>query len=87
MPNTDYIVVGEFLNVHGIKGWLTIKSYTYPINNIFDYDLFIEASNSFNSIEEFSSVVIRSDLYKLSPRVTGVVFPSRTSMGSQELEE
>ncbi len=51
MPNTDYIVVGEFLNVHGIKGWLTIKSYTYPINNIFDYDLFIEASNSFNSIK------------------------------------
>ena len=36
-----------------------------------------EPSKSFNSIEAFSSVVIRSDLYKLSPRVTGVVFPSR----------
>jgi len=39
MSEDDYIVVGKILTTHGIKGWLTIKSYTSPIENIFKYNL------------------------------------------------
>ena len=39
MSEDDYIVVGKILTTHGIKGWLTIKSYTNPLENIFKYNL------------------------------------------------
>ena len=51
MPNKDYIVVGKILNTHGIKGWLIIKSYTHPIENIFEYDLSINSSDGFQELE------------------------------------
>ena len=45
MRKEDYIVVGKILNTHGIKGWLIIKSYTYPIENVFEYNLSINKEN------------------------------------------
>ncbi|MEC7832885.1 MAG: ribosome maturation factor RimM [Pseudomonadota bacterium] len=66
MTNTDYIVVGEFLSVHGIKGWLTIRSYTHPIDNIFNYSLFIEQSNGFNRVDiEENKILPKKIIIKL----------------------
>ena len=31
------VVVGEFVGVYGIKGWLKVRSFTQPIENIFGY--------------------------------------------------
>ena len=31
------VVLGEFAGVYGVKGWLRIRSYTQPIDNILDY--------------------------------------------------
>ena len=28
------VVLGEFAGVYGVKGWLRIRSYTQPIDNI-----------------------------------------------------
>ena len=33
----DVIVVGRLASVYGIKGWLKIRSYTEPPENIFNY--------------------------------------------------
>ena len=51
MSENDYIVVGKILATHGIKGWLTIKSYTNPIKNIFKYNLQINLDKTFKDIK------------------------------------
>ena len=51
MSENDYIVVGKILATHGIKGWLTIKSYTNPLKNIFKYNLQINLDKTFKNIK------------------------------------
>jgi 16S rRNA processing protein RimM len=51
MSEDDYIVVGKILTTHGIKGWLTIKSYTSPIKNIFKYSLKVNLDKTFKNIK------------------------------------
>ena len=60
MPNKDYIVVGKILNTHGIKGWLIIRSYTHPVENIFEYDLSTNSSDGFQEL--------RIDEYRILPK-------------------
>ena len=31
------VVIGEIAGVYGVKGWLRIRSYTQPLDNIFGY--------------------------------------------------
>lgn len=35
--NDDWIVVGRFGRVHGVKGFITVHSFTEPRDNIFKY--------------------------------------------------
>ena len=51
MSENDYIVVGKILATHGIKGWLTIKSYTSPLENIFKYNLQVNLDKTFKNIK------------------------------------
>ena len=51
MSENDYIVVGKILTTHGIKGWLTIKSYTSPLENIFKYNLQVNLDKNFKNIK------------------------------------
>ena len=51
MSKDDYIVVGKILTTHGIKGWLTIKSYTSPLENIFKYNLQVNLDKTFKNIK------------------------------------
>jgi len=51
MSKDDYIVVGKILTTHGIKGWLTIKSYTRPLENIFKYNLQVNLDKNFKNIK------------------------------------
>lgn len=57
MSSKDNILVGRVINHHGLRGWLTIKSYCSPPENIFSYqDLLVEEGNQLVnlSIEKFS---------------------------------
>jgi 16S rRNA processing protein RimM len=36
-PTSAPVVVGEFVGVYGVKGWLKVRSFTQPIENIFGY--------------------------------------------------
>ena len=40
------IVIGKIVATHGIKGWLVIHSYSYPTQNIKDYNTFLHIKNS-----------------------------------------
>jgi 16S rRNA processing protein RimM len=31
------VVLGEFVGIYGIKGWLKVRSFTQPAENIFEY--------------------------------------------------
>lgn len=37
MVNSERIVVGKFVGVFGVKGWLKVKSFTEPSRNILSY--------------------------------------------------
>ncbi len=55
MTNNESVVLGRITAVHGIKGWVTIRSFTAQPTDIFAYDLFIN-NNKKNIkiiIEEF----------------------------------
>ena len=57
MTNNVSVVLGRITGVHGIKGWVTIRSFTAKPTDIFAYDLFIK-NNKKNIkilIEEFPS--------------------------------
>ena len=38
----NYIIVGQILTTHGIKGYLTIKSFTFIPKDIFTYTLYVK---------------------------------------------
>ncbi len=37
-PESDWIVIGRFGKVHGLKGLISVISFTDPIENILDYE-------------------------------------------------
>ena len=39
MTNNESVVLGRITAVHGIKGWVTIRSFTTQPTDIFAYDL------------------------------------------------
>tara|TARA_Y100000992_G_C21158583_1_gene439870 strand:+ start:17 stop:526 length:510 start_codon:yes stop_codon:yes gene_type:complete len=55
MTNNSSVVLGSITAVHGIKGWVTIRSFTTNPSDIFTYSLFIEDNkkNIDIKIEEF----------------------------------
>ena len=40
------IVIGKIVATHGIKGWVVIRSYSYPSQNIKNYNTFLHIKNS-----------------------------------------
>lgn len=36
-PRGRHVVIGEVAGVYGVRGWIRVKSYTDPIDNIFAY--------------------------------------------------
>ncbi|KTD49682.1 16S rRNA processing protein RimM [Legionella quinlivanii] len=49
---TDWIIVGRFGRVHGIKGLITVHSFTEPRNNILDYaDWHISIAKQWQPVE------------------------------------
>ena len=51
MSNDNYIIVGRVLTTHGIKGYLTIKSFTSVPSDIFKYQLYIKNNQKFMNIK------------------------------------
>lgn len=37
LADSDALVVGRIVGVHGIRGWVKVHSYTDPLENIFEY--------------------------------------------------
>ena len=50
MSYDNHIIVGKILTTHGIKGWLTIGSYTSNQEDIFKYNLKVIINNEFKQI-------------------------------------
>ena len=50
MSYDNHIIVGKILTTHGIKGWLTIGSYTSNPEDIFKYNLKVVIDNKFKQL-------------------------------------
>ena len=46
MKVNSVVVIGKIVATHGIKGWVVIQSYSYPSQNIKNYNTFIHIKNS-----------------------------------------
>ena len=46
MKVNSFVVIGKIVATHGIKGWVVIQSYSYPSQNIKNYNTFIHIKNS-----------------------------------------
>ena len=51
MNTHSCIVIGKIINTHGIKGWVSIQSYSYPKENIKNYSTFLFVNNTAKKIE------------------------------------
>tara|TARA_B100001287_G_C22410132_1_gene402026 strand:- start:94 stop:606 length:513 start_codon:yes stop_codon:yes gene_type:complete len=60
MLDDDFIVIGRITSTHGVKGWVSIESYSSNKKDIFNYKLFLNNNNKFTTIDV-------SD-YKLMPK-------------------
>ena len=45
MNKQSTIIIGKVIATHGIKGWVVIQSYSYPSENITNYDTFLCIDN------------------------------------------
>ena len=56
MPKDNFIVIGKIISVHGIKGWVSLKSFATEEQNIFNYKLHLKKTEKFFpiSIEDYS---------------------------------
>ena len=50
MSYDNHIIVGKILTTHGIKGWLTIGSFTSNPEDIFKYNLKVVIDNKFKQL-------------------------------------
>ena len=60
MLDDDFIVIGRITSTHGVKGWVSIESYSSNKKDIFNYKLFLNNNKKFTIIDV-------SD-YKLMPK-------------------
>ena len=60
MLDDDFIVIGRITSTHGVKGWVSIESYSSNKKDIFNYKLFLKNNKKFTTIDV-------SD-YKLMPK-------------------
>tara|TARA_B100000965_G_C19090399_1_gene540314 strand:+ start:87 stop:581 length:495 start_codon:yes stop_codon:yes gene_type:complete len=51
MDTDSLIVIGKIINTHGIKGWVSIQSYSYPKENIRNYKTFLSLNGLVKKIE------------------------------------
>lgn len=52
--NEKFILVGQIISAHGIRGAVKIQSFTDPIENILNYKLFFKEENEIELIYSFS---------------------------------
>ena len=50
MSYDNHIIVGKILTTHGIKGWLTIGSFTSNPEDVFKYNLKVVIDNKFKQL-------------------------------------
>ncbi len=51
MDTHNLIVIGKIINTHGIKGWVSIESYSYPKENIKNYNTVLYLNESVKKFE------------------------------------
>tara|TARA_A100001035_G_scaffold110758_1_gene86871 strand:- start:340 stop:846 length:507 start_codon:yes stop_codon:yes gene_type:complete len=65
MTNYASVVLGRITAVHGIKGWVTIRSFTANPTDIFEYDLFINNKKNIKIIIEEFKVLTKKIIVKI----------------------
>ena len=53
MKKHNAIIIGKIVSTHGIKGWVVIQSYSYPSQNIKNYNTYLHIENS----KEFIKII------------------------------
>tara|TARA_Y100000768_G_C23516696_1_gene468468 strand:- start:16 stop:525 length:510 start_codon:yes stop_codon:yes gene_type:complete len=76
MLDDDFIVIGKIASTHGVKGWVSIESYSSNLKDIFNYKLFLNKDGNFKIIDI-------SD-YKLMPKKIIVKIKSIDSIDMAE---
>ena len=76
MIDDDLIVMGRIVSTHGVKGWVSIESYSSNPKDIFNYKLFLNKDGNFEIIDI-------SD-YKLMPKKIIVKIKSFDSIDMAE---
>ena len=51
MDTHSFIVIGKIINTHGIKGWVSIQSFSYPEENIKNYKTFLYIDDLVKEVE------------------------------------
>ena len=51
MDTQSFIVIGKVLSTHGIKGWVSIQSFSYPKENIRKYKTFVNFEDTIKEIK------------------------------------
>ena len=50
---SDYVLVGRFGKVHGVRGWISVHSFTDPQENLFRYTpWYVRTSGSFSVLHQ-----------------------------------
>lgn len=60
MLSDDLIVIGRITSTHGVKGWVSMESYSSNLEDIFKYKLYINTNNTFE--------IINVSDYKMMPK-------------------
>lgn len=60
MQKSSSVIVGKIMSTHGLDGWLAIESYTYPPEQIKNYELYIN--------KESKSINIKIEDIKIMPK-------------------
>ena len=51
MFDDDFIVIGKITSTHGVKGWISIESYSSNLEDIFSYKLYLCKNDAFKLID------------------------------------
>lgn len=51
MLDDDFIVIGRITSSHGVKGWISIESYSSNPKDIFNYKLFLNNNGNYNQVD------------------------------------
>ena len=79
LQHQNYLVVGRFGKVHGVKGWINVHSFTNPSSNIFNYTPWYIHSPS-NQLQPLTLTQSRAHYTKKLVKLNNITNPEQASL-------